>query len=65
MSEIFQKTSNAIRFWAPAFHLLEFSEYLPHNAALCGNLGAPASEFSVAAPCYISFPFCSRDHTHH
>jgi hypothetical protein len=26
---------------------------LPHNAALCGNLGAPASKFSVAAPCYV------------
>jgi hypothetical protein len=36
MSEIFQKTSNAIRFWAPAFHLLEFSEYLPHNALITG-----------------------------
>ena len=23
------------------------------NAALCRNLGAPASKFSVAAPCYM------------
>tara|TARA_B100001059_G_scaffold42186_1_gene33917 strand:+ start:526 stop:699 length:174 start_codon:yes stop_codon:yes gene_type:complete len=26
-----------------------------YNAALCGNLEAPASKFSVAAPCYA---FC-------
>jgi len=36
MFENFQKTSNAIRFWAPAFNLLEFSEHLPYNASNIG-----------------------------
>ena len=29
-------------------------EYLFGNAALCGNLGAPASNVFVAEPCYIT-----------
>ena len=28
--------------------------YIRANAALCGNSGAPASEFSVAALCYAT-----------